>query len=100
MVADTIAKLRIDNARKLRWQTSASARGRTLSTFMRLACDSAAEGMDAASIRADLVRVRRLVNAVSDLALSVDKEKARRLTAEAAEVRRIIDRHLAIGSRT
>ncbi|MFY9289594.1 MAG: hypothetical protein WAP03_02655 [Methylorubrum rhodinum] len=99
MPTDTIAKFRVDERRKLRWRAQAAETDRSLSAFIRNACDAAAEGIDPASIRADLVKIRRFLNAATEVSRDLDQDSARRVAEQAAEIRRLVDRHLAIGSR-
>lgn len=99
MTADAIAKLRLPQAAKMRYQGAASRSGKSLSAFVRAACDQAAAGLDTAAVRADLAALRRHVNAVAaytDEAAhgGLDAPTARRLAQEAAAMRAVLDRHV------
>ena len=102
MTADAIAKLRLPRAAKARYQGAARRSGKTLSAFVRQACDQAATGLDTAAVRADLAALRRHLNAVAAFADEaahggLDAPTARRLAQEAAAMRVVLDRHLAAG---
>jgi hypothetical protein len=101
VTADAIAKLRLPQACKVRYQGVARRTGKTLSGFMRQACDQAAAGLDTGAIRTDLVALRRhlnFVSAVADEAAQggLDRPTVQRLGREAAAMREILDRHLSV----
>lgn len=102
MTADAIAKLRLPRTAKTAYQSAARRAGKSLSAFVRTACDQAVAGLDTGAIRADLVAMRRhlnLVAAYADEAAAggLDGPTARRLGQEAAAMRAILDRHLTVG---
>lgn len=99
MTADAITKVRLPQATKARYQGAARRSGKSLSAFVRQACDQAATGLDTAAIRADLAALRRHVNAVMAYADEaahggLDAPTARRLAQEAAAMRAVLDRHV------
>lgn len=101
VTADAIAKLRLPRACKARYQGAARRAGKSLSGFMRQACDQAAAGLDTSAVRTDLATLRRhlnLVSAVADEAAEggLDRATIQRLGREAAAMRAILDRHLAV----
>jgi hypothetical protein len=104
MVADAIAKVRLPQACKTRYQGAARRSGKTLSAFVRQACDQATTGLDTAAGRADLATLRRYVNGFATVANEaaqggLDRATVHRLGRDAAAMRAILDKHLA-GVRT
>lgn len=103
MPADAIAKVRLPQASKAHYQGVACKTGKTLSAFVRQACDQAASGLDTRAVRADLATLRRHVNAITTVADEaaqggLDRATIQRLGRDAAAMREILDRHLAVRS--
>lgn len=101
MTANAIAKLRLPQAAKTAYQGAARRAGKTFSAFVRQACDQAVTGFDTGAIRADLAAMRRHLNLIASYADGaaqggLDGATARRLSQEAAALRAILDRHLAL----
>lgn len=66
MGKDSIIRIRVTTAARDRWRQHATAAGLPLSAWVRAACRSAGHGGDDAAVRAELVRLRREINALGN----------------------------------
>ncbi|MDF1586930.1 plasmid mobilization protein [Marinimicrococcus flavescens] len=66
MGKNDLVRIRIPAAEKERWRQHAAAAGLPLSAWVRTACRSGARGGDDAAVRAELVRLRRALNAIGN----------------------------------